>query len=83
MIANVAHIVGIEAVVAAQALEEHRPLRSSDVVEEAHAAIRSAVPALAGDRYLAPDIVAATELVASGALGDLLKRLPDAPALFP
>jgi len=65
---NVAHVVGIEAIVAAQALEFHAPLRSSEPLQRAHAAIRACVPPLQEDRYMARDIAAATELVQSGAI---------------
>jgi histidine ammonia-lyase len=34
------------------------------------------------DRYLAPDIEAATALVRGGALGAVFRNLPDLPALW-
>ena len=45
-----------------------RPLASSPPLERARARLRECVPRLDDDRYLAPDIAAATDLVRSGAL---------------
>ncbi len=82
MIANVAHILGIEWLCAAQGVEFLRPLRSSAALEAAHAALRDACPAMAQDRYLAPDIEAATAMVHGGALARILRGLPGLPALW-
>jgi histidine ammonia-lyase len=68
MTENLFGIIGIEALSAAQGVELRAPLRTSPLLEGALAAIRQVVPSLAEDRYLAPDLQAATELVASGAL---------------
>ncbi len=51
-------VVAIELLVAAQALDYHRPLRSGAGVEAAHARLRRAVPFLTHDRVLADDIAA-------------------------
>ena len=56
-------VLGIEYLQAAQGFEFRRPLRSSPALERAHARLREVVPALDGDRYLHPDIVAAARLV--------------------
>ena len=82
MIANVAHILGIEYLAAAQGIEFLRPLRSSAPVEAAHALLRRHSPALDHDRYLAPDIAQAAALVADGALARLLHDLPGLPPLW-
>jgi histidine ammonia-lyase len=68
MAANAAAIIGIEALSAAEALEHRRPLATSAPLEAAHAAIRARIAPLLADRFLAPDIAAATDLVQSGAL---------------
>jgi histidine ammonia-lyase len=68
MAANAAAVVGIELLAAAQGLEFHRPLRSSRALESVMRMLRRQVPRLRGDRFLAPDIAAARELVLSGAL---------------
>ncbi len=82
MIANTAHILGIEWLAAAQGIEFLRPLKSSNVLEAAHALLRSRSPAIPHDRYLAPDIEAATAMVRDGSLAQLLRSLPDLPALW-
>ena len=63
MIANTAHILGIELLAAAQGIEFLRPLRSSAALEAAHALLRERCPPMPTDRYLAPDIERATALV--------------------
>ena len=82
MIANVAHILGIELLASAQAIEFLRPLSSSPVLEAAHALLREQVAAMAQDRYMAPDIERASELVRSGALARVLRTLPGLPLLW-
>ena len=69
---NAAGIIAIELLAAAQGVEFHRPLRSSATLEAAHALLRRRVPRLRRDRYFAPDIAAARELVTGGALRALL-----------
>lgn len=71
MAGNLAAIIGIEALLAAQAVEFHRPLRSSDTLEQAIALLRARVPRWAEDRALAPDIAAARALVEDGTLASL------------
>jgi histidine ammonia-lyase len=66
--ANVAGVVGIELVGAAQAAEFHAPLRTSPALAGAHAAIRAAVPFSEADRYLADDLAWAQKAVLDGAL---------------
>ena len=58
MVENTAVVVGIEAMAAAQGVEFHRPLRSTDVIERTLADIRARVAFYDHDRYLAPDIAA-------------------------
>ena len=82
MIANVAHILGIEWLAAAQGVEFLRPLASSVPLEAAHALLRSRCPAMPTDRYLAPDIEAATVLVRDGSLSRIFRNLPGLPALW-
>ncbi|MCX8004150.1 MAG: histidine ammonia-lyase [Burkholderiaceae bacterium] len=82
MIANTAHILGIELLAAAQGIDFLRPLRSSAPLEAAHAMLRAHCPAVAQDRCLAPDIERATRLVTGGALSQIFRTLPDLPALW-
>ena len=66
MLDNTAGVVGIEWLCAAQALEFHRPLKSSVAIEALHARLRAKVARLSVDRLMAPDIEAATALVEQG-----------------
>jgi histidine ammonia-lyase len=72
MNANLAQIVGIEAICGAAGVEFRAPLRTSAPLAAAIARLRADVPPLGQDRYLAPDLVAAAELVRTGALVDSL-----------
>ncbi|WP_027014326.1 histidine ammonia-lyase [Comamonas composti] len=58
MARNTSVIVGVEAMAAAQGMDFDRSLKSSPLIEAQHALIRSQVPHLDRDRYLAPDIEA-------------------------
>jgi histidine ammonia-lyase len=82
MIKNTAHILGIELLAAAQGIEFLRPLQSSVALEHAHALLRQHIPAMAQDRFLAPDIEHATTLVRNGALSRIFRTLPDLPKLW-
>ena len=78
MAENVVNVVAIELAAAAQGCDFHAPLPSSVPLERARALLRERVPRLDRDRYLAPDIAAAAELVRSGALVAAAGvRLPD------
>jgi histidine ammonia-lyase len=63
------HVLGMEYLAAVQALEFQRPLKTSPALEIAAERLREKVPRLEDDRYMAPDIAAATALVPS--LGSL------------
>jgi histidine ammonia-lyase len=73
---NLANIIGIEYLAAAQGCDFHLPLRSSVTLERARAILRAEVPMLDEDRYFHPDMVAATRLVTSGTLA-ALTQLPE------
>ena len=68
MNANLNVILGVEAMCAAQGIEFRAPLQTSASLKAAMAVLRAGVPAIVEDRYLAPSIEAAGNLVASGAL---------------
>lgn len=70
MNANLSVILGVEALCAAQGIGFRAPLETSPPLQAAVAAIRAVSPALTDDRYLAPDIEAATALIRNGALVD-------------
>jgi histidine ammonia-lyase len=82
MISNTANILGIELLAAAQGIEFLRPLQSSSALEQALAALRRKVPAMAQDRFLAPDIEHATDLVRNGSLSRIFRALPGLPTLW-
>ena len=74
MTANLAGILGIEAVTSAQGVDLRAPLRTSKELQKAHAAIRSAVPFLEEDRFMSADLLAAGKLVSSGVLNACVGR---------
>ncbi len=65
---NLAKIVAIEWLAAAQGIGFRRPLNTSARLAEAVARLRAVVPPLEEDRYMAPDIEAAVDLARDGAL---------------
>ncbi len=75
MVDNAAGVVGIELLAAAQGIDFHRPARSSPSLERVHAAIRARVPHYAVDRYFAPDIEAARDLIKAGSFTEFVDRL--------
>ncbi|MEO7966574.1 MAG: histidine ammonia-lyase [Gemmatimonadaceae bacterium] len=80
VVENVRNVLSIEALCAMQGLDFRRPLRSSAAIERAHRALRSVVPKLERDRFLAPDIAAASTLIASGVFATIATDL--VPDLF-
>ena len=82
MIANVAHILAIEWLAAAQGIEFLRPLASSAPIEAAHALLRADCPAMPVDRVIAPDIERASARVHDGSLGRILRALAGLPTLW-
>jgi histidine ammonia-lyase len=76
---NSAYIVAIEWLAAAQGIEFHRPLRTSDALEALLAKLRACVPFYAEDRVFTPDIEAVHRMILAGsfdaAAGALLPSL--------
>ena len=68
MAENVANVIAIELIAAAQGCDFHIPMASSVPLERVRSHLRERVPRLEHDRYLAPDIAAAADLVRSGVL---------------
>ena len=58
----------IEILAACQAIDFHRPLRTTPPLEAVHAEVRKVAARWVVDRVMAPDIDAVSELVRSGAL---------------
>lgn len=67
---NLAAILGIELLVAAQGIELRQPHATSAPLAAVIAALRAHVPALADDRYMAGDLSTAKTLIESVALRD-------------
>ena len=70
---NLQGILAIEWLAAAQAMEFHRPLRSSLILEGAHALLREHVAPWDQDRLMAPDIAAAKKLLQQNTLSQLIQ----------
>lgn len=68
MIENLHGILGVELLCAAQGVEFRAPLTTSKPMAACVARLRTDVAPLREDRFLAPDIAAATALVAAGAV---------------
>ncbi|MBX2856701.1 MAG: histidine ammonia-lyase [Rhodobacteraceae bacterium] len=65
---NLAAILGVEALCAAQGIEFRAPLKTSAPLQAVMTRLRAAIPTITADRMLAPDIASATDLIRSGAL---------------
>ncbi len=72
---NVRHIIAIELLAAAQGIEFHRPLQSSDSLEKVMNEIRKRVPAFDKDRVFTPDIEIVEYLVAQGVFSSHVEKL--------
>ena len=72
MAENVRGILAVEWLGACQGLDFREGLKSSPKLEEARALLRGQVPYYQEDRFFAPDIEAASALLASGCLNALM-----------
>jgi histidine ammonia-lyase len=73
---NTAVIVGIELLAAGQGIDFHRPLAIvSEHLEHVHAQLRQRVAPFDADRFFAPDIEAARQMVIEGELSASCKEL--------
>ncbi|WP_299728019.1 histidine ammonia-lyase [uncultured Tateyamaria sp.] len=68
MNANLNVILGVEAICAAQGIAFRAPLQTSAPLQSVIAVLRREVPQITEDRYLAPSIEAAAQMVRTGAL---------------
>ncbi|MES2106528.1 MAG: histidine ammonia-lyase [Pseudomonadota bacterium] len=75
MAQNTATIVGIELLAAAQGVDFHHPLTTSPHLAGAHQLLRQRVAFYDKDRFFAPDIEAAKQLVVQGELSASCKEL--------
>ena len=68
VVENAAQVIATELVCAVQGLEFHRPLRSTDALEAAAAAVRGYVPRLEEDRSLAGELARLADALRTGEL---------------
>ncbi len=71
---NVAGVVGVELLAAAQGIDLHAPLATAPALKGAMAEIRASVPFHAADRYLADDLAWAQQAVLDGALSSAVQK---------
>jgi len=74
MAENTAGILGIELLAACQGVDFRAPMKSSQALENAKSILRERVPFYDKDRYFAPDIEAAQQLIQSGRYNDFVDR---------
>ena len=73
IVTNVGQIIGIEYLIAAQALDLREGWQLGEGTRAAHALLREHVSFMPEDRVLYPDVHVATDLVNSGALAEVLR----------
>ena len=66
MVENLNYILGVELLCAAQGVEFRAPLASSAPLQQVIGRLRADIPALAEDRYMAPELEVSKRLVAEG-----------------
>lgn len=74
VIGNVEKILGIELLCAAQALDFHRPLKSSKIIGEMHSLVRKQVTHATVDRVFALDIEKTINMVKDGVLLSVVRQ---------
>ncbi|MFQ5971120.1 MAG: histidine ammonia-lyase [Alphaproteobacteria bacterium] len=74
---NARGVVATELLAAAQGLDFHAPMKTSESLQRAHAGIRERVAHLDRDRAFAPDIEAMKEMIATG------EFVPELAAILP
>ncbi len=75
MNANLAVILGVEAMCAAMGIEYRAPLQTSAPLARALAHLRAQIPPLTDDRFMAPDLAIAATLVSDGSLATATQTL--------
>jgi histidine ammonia-lyase len=73
IVQNSTHVLAIEAIAAAQALDFLAPLLPSPAGQKAHAAIRGISPRVEKDRVMSEDFARVAELLRSGKLAELVR----------
>ncbi len=67
-VANTSRVLGVELLAACEAVEFHRPVRSSPALEAVVASVRRHLPNPGQDRVLGPEIEALADSLRSGAV---------------
>ncbi|KNE60686.1 histidine ammonia-lyase [Allomyces macrogynus ATCC 38327] len=84
VVENVEKVVAIELLAACQAIEFHRPKKTTPVLEKVYALVRKEVKSFDVDRFMAPDIDAVWKLIRSGAIWNAVaKDLGEEPVPAP
>lgn len=73
IVANTTNVLAIEACAAAQAIDFLAPLKTSDALARAHAAIRKVSPFIERDRVLAQDIFSIAAIITEGILAEPIR----------
>jgi len=73
VVENTRHVLAIEAMAVAQAIDFLAPLKTSKRGQTAHAVIRSVCPTMERDRVMYPDLIRISELIASGRIAEVLR----------
>jgi histidine ammonia-lyase len=68
VVTNATHVLAIEACAAAQAIDFLAPLKTSPLLERAHAAIRKVSPRIEQDRVFSQDFAKVADLIHGGAI---------------
>jgi histidine ammonia-lyase len=68
VVSNTAKVLGIEIMCSAQALDLGEKLKPGDGVQAAYKLLRKKIAPLEGDRFLAPDLAAAEQVIIDGSL---------------
>jgi histidine ammonia-lyase len=73
IVENTRHVLAIEAMAVAQAIDFMAPLKASKRGQAAHAAIRSVCPTVDKDRAMYKDFARLAELIASGKVAEVIR----------
>jgi histidine ammonia-lyase len=73
MLDNLRHILAIELLCACQGIDLLTPLQTGTLAKKAYDAVRALSPKVTADRPLAPDIGAVHDLIATGAISEVMQ----------
>ncbi len=73
VVENTRNTLAIEAMAAAQAIDFLAPLKTSKLLQQAHAEIRAVCATMEKDRVMYQDFVRIAELIASGKVAEVVR----------